>query len=123
MPISGRVHALDKSAPAALDLRCTLPRDLRRVKVQVEATTSHKRIEITVQTDQILIIRRRSSVRCWCPECAANVEAVNLAQAEAFAGRAQPRLGDDAGANKRWHRLEGPDGTSLVCAESLLKSM
>jgi len=60
------------------------------------------------------------------------VDAVDLVQAEALTGMnlmdmtlmdmAQPRLGDCAAANK-WHFLKGPDGTPLVCLESLLKAM
>jgi len=50
------------------------------------------------------------------------VEVVDLAQAEAFTGMAQPRLADCSVA-KKWHCLEGPDGTLLVCLESLLKAM
>jgi hypothetical protein len=50
------------------------------------------------------------------------VDVVDLAQAEAFKDPAQPQL-DDGFEAKKWHCLEGPGGTPLVCLQSLLKSM
>jgi len=50
------------------------------------------------------------------------VDVVDLVQAEALTGMTQPRLGDCSEA-KKWHCLEGPDGSVLVCLESLLKAM
>ena len=34
-----------------------------------------KQTKITIETDSLLILRGRSSVRAWCPRCAAEVEA------------------------------------------------
>jgi hypothetical protein len=87
-----------------------------------EAKTTHKRIQITIETDQILTIRRSSRVRRWCPECRRDVDVVDLAQAEALTGTAQPRLRDCDQA-KKWHCFEGSDGNLFICVESLLKSM
>ena len=36
--------------------------------------TAHKRTEITVETDRTVIIRRRRSIRAWCPECGREVQ-------------------------------------------------
>lgn len=83
---------------------------------------AHKRIEITIQTDQILMIRRRGCSRRWCPECGCDVEVVDLVQAEALTSVGQPKLRDCAEA-KKWHVLEGPDGATFVCLKSLLKTM
>jgi hypothetical protein len=47
------------------------------------------------------------------------VDVVDLVQAEALTGIAQPRLGDCSDA-KKWHCLEGAAGAVLVCLESLL---
>jgi len=38
--------------------------------------TAHEKTEITIETDQILIIRRRRSVRFWCQECGSPVDMV-----------------------------------------------
>ena len=80
----------------------------------------HKRIEITIQTEQIVTIRRRGRSRRWCPECGCEVDVVDRAQAESLTNVAQPKLRDCAEARK-WHALEDPDGTVFVCLESLLK--
>jgi hypothetical protein len=47
---------------------------------------------------------------------------VDILQAEALAGAAQPKLRDCA-EDARWHSVEGSDGAPLVCLESVLKSM
>jgi hypothetical protein len=83
-----------------------------------EAVTAHKRTEITIQTDQVVLIRRRVRARRWCPECGSEVDVVDLVQSQALTV-AQARLNGGTQARK-WHYLEGPDGTPLVCLESLL---
>jgi hypothetical protein len=66
----------------------------------------------------MLTIRRRACNRLWCQQCGREVEVV---RAEILAGSGQLQLGagDEA---KAWHVFESPDGTPLVCLESLLKS-
>jgi hypothetical protein len=83
---------------------------------------AHKRIRITIETEQVLIIRRHRTLRAWCPDCGEVVEVVDLVQAEALRGMAKPRVRNDDEATK-WHRLEGEDGTSLICLESVLRAM
>jgi len=31
--------------------------------------TAHRRTEVTVETDRVLIIQRRRVIRTWCQEC------------------------------------------------------
>jgi hypothetical protein len=83
--------------------------------------TRHRRTEITIETDRVLIIGRRHSTRAWCPECGRDVYVV---QAQMLTSGTQPRLlkGDSTGPQP-WHSFEGPDGKLLVCLESLLKAM
>lgn len=95
----------------------TLARDGLWVKVSEEANIAHKRIEITIQTDQILTIRRSACARLWCRQCGCEVDVV---QAEILSGKG--RMLDTGGETKQWHCFEGPDGTPLVCLESLLKA-
>jgi hypothetical protein len=83
---------------------------------------ARKRTEITVETDQVLVIRRRRSIRAWCRECACEVDMVGLAEAEVLTGMSAKVLRDRAQA-RRWHLSESSDGTALVCLESLLKSI
>jgi hypothetical protein len=82
----------------------------------------HKRTEVTVETDRVLIIRRRRALRAWCQECGCEVDMVDLREAGALPGMSERGLRDGAEAH-RWHVYEGQDGIGLVCLESLLKSM
>ncbi len=83
--------------------------------------TAHRRIEITVETDRVLIIRRRPLVRAWCKECGAEVEMVSLEEAEALSEVTRPELCESAQAH-RWHLSQNQEETCLVCLESLRKS-
>jgi hypothetical protein len=82
----------------------------------------HKRTEITVETERLFIIQRRRTIRFWCQECGSEVEMAGLKDAGIISGMTQPLLRHGAQAPK-WHFAEGQDGTTLVCLESLLKSM
>jgi hypothetical protein len=83
--------------------------------------TAHKRTEIIVETDRVLIIRRRRSIRIWCPKCQCEVDMVALEEGEALTGMSGQALRDHAEAGK-CHLHESQDGALLVCLESLLKS-
>jgi len=78
-----------------------------------------KRTEITIETERVLIIRRRST-RAWCQACGGEVEMVGLAEAEAITGAVQPMLRDSAEA-RGWHLAKSQAGTPLICLESLRK--
>jgi hypothetical protein len=81
-----------------------------------------KRTEITIETDRVLIIRRRRVVRVWCQECRSQADMVDLREAEGLTGLSRRALSEGAEARK-WHMCQGQDGASLVCLESLLKAM
>ena len=83
---------------------------------------NRKRTEITIETERVLIIRRRRSTRAWCQACGGKVDMVGLAEAEAITGTTQPVLQDSAEA-RGWHLAESPGGTVLICLESFRKSM
>jgi len=78
------------------------------------------RTEITIEVDELLLIgtRRGGSVRIWCPACETEVAMVTPEQAAA-AARVSSRM------IYRWieadqlHFTERPDGSLLVCANSL----
>jgi hypothetical protein len=80
------------------------------------AADSRKRMGGTVETDQVLIIRRRRSTRGWCHECGRQVEVVSLEDATAIAGMNSPLLHD--GLAQRWHFSDSEE--EWVCLESLL---
>jgi hypothetical protein len=99
----------------------TLSRFRRWAKRLLGPQAEHKKTEITIETDRILIIRRRRSTRAWCPECGGEVDMVGLAEAEAITGTMQPMLQDSA-ESREWHLAKGQGGTPLICLESLRKS-
>jgi hypothetical protein len=70
----------------------------------------------------MLMVRRTVNHRVWCQKCGRAVDAVDQTQAQALAGASQPLLDVDA-ESKRWHVIEGADGTTMVCLDSVLKSM
>jgi hypothetical protein len=80
----------------------------------------HRRTEFTVETDQILIIRRHFTVRRWCPECGREVDMVGREEAEALLESAGAKLHDDAKADDCRFR-ENPEGTESVCFECRLR--
>jgi hypothetical protein len=84
--------------------------------------TTHKRTEITVETDKVLIIRRRRSIRAWCPECGSEVDLVGLRAAEAVTGLTGQAL-REAPKARGWHVSENPDWAGCICLESLLRSI
>jgi hypothetical protein len=78
-------------------------------------------MQITIQTDEVTIIRRRHPLQAWCPECAHVVEAVQIDEAGALAGMSQLIL-QECAESRQWHLLHAGDGTLLVCLASLLKT-
>jgi hypothetical protein len=105
-----------------LKVESNLSRIWQWAKRLMASAPGRKRTEITIETDQILIIRRRRVMRAWCPECGGEVEMVGLEEAEAVTRLTRQALSDCAKA-PRWHVAESPDGVGLICLESLLKSM
>ncbi len=94
----------------------------RWAKMSGSAWAAYRRIKITVETDQVLIIRRHRSRRVWCAECCREVDMVELKLAGALLRKMQsaawpvlPGVGDRRG----WHEVQATDGSTLVCLESL----
>ena len=93
----------------------------RGQRMTVAAMAGHKRTEITIETDQVVIIRRRHSSRAWCRECGCEVDMVGLQEAGVLAGMPQEAMHHQAQA-RGWHLFEGQTGAELICLQSLLKS-
>jgi hypothetical protein len=84
--------------------------------------SARKRMQITIETDQVTVIRRPYSARGWCQECGCEVDVVRIEDGGVLAGMTRPVLRENAGT-RRWHLSETTDGSMLVCLVSLLKSM
>jgi hypothetical protein len=83
--------------------------------------TAYKRTQITVETDQITIIRRRGCTRHWCGECGRETDMVSLSQAGVLRSVPQPLLLNGARTEK-WHVTKAADGSPLICLDSLLNA-
>lgn len=83
--------------------------------------TAYKKTRITLESEQVLIIRQRGSRRRWCWECGREVDAVDPTQA-GTPTRTHPLQLRDRARNQGWHLIEAAEGPLLVCVESLLKS-
>lgn len=119
---------------------CTKMRPVRRQDTEVEPNVASNlsrfrgwakrwvgvfsvpsRMEITIQTDRLMIIRRRQSGRVWCEQCRREVEVVGLQDAGNFAGSLRPALPGNTGS-EAWHVCIGKNGERVICLESLLKT-
>jgi hypothetical protein len=78
-----------------------------------------KQTTITVETSSLLILQGRISRRAWCPQCATEEDMITLENTRAISTLDRPAL-------ERWlasgelHRTNAPDGSSVVCLNSLL---
>ena len=79
-----------------------------------------KRTEITVETDEVLVVRRTRVYRAWCSECGQEVEMLGMDDADALSRRS--RRERQRGQGTGWHLCASGD-TPLVCLPSLLKSL
>jgi hypothetical protein len=109
-------------AASRVNVPSNLSRFRRWAKSLGEAVTVHKRTEITIQTDRVLIIRRQRSTPVWCHECGREVEMVEFSQAGALMGQSQALLPNSAKSHGL-HVSEDENGSPLICLESVLKSM
>ena len=79
-----------------------------------------KHTRITIETDSLLVLRGRKSLRVWCPQCGAEAEMIplnevgvvsNLPPLEVQAWMESPDL----------HHTKTAGGTALICLNSMLK--
>jgi hypothetical protein len=76
-----------------------------------------KRIQISIETYQVFVIRRRQSIRVWCQECARETEMLDLGELPALTGIPHQIL-HDAAETHGWHVLQVHDGSTLICLEA-----
>jgi hypothetical protein len=113
---------LSKGAEIEPNVASNLSRFRDWAKRLAGAISAPQRMEITIQTDRLVLIRGRRSPRAWCQQCGHEVEMVGLSQAVALAGGGTPVLPDSA-QGQAWHISEAQNGSPLICLESVLKSM
>jgi hypothetical protein len=82
---------------------------------------TRKRIEITFETDRVVIIRRNRPTRAQCQECGSEADMLDMTTAAEFIGMTDGMLRDLMNTQEL-HVGQSPDGSLRVCLESLLKS-
>lgn len=87
---------------------------------RTKAEAMAKRTRITIETDSLLVLRRRNSHWAWCPQCDAEAEMIplndvgvisNLPLTQVQAWVESPDL----------HHTKSAGGTDLICLNSMLK--
>jgi hypothetical protein len=78
-----------------------------------------KQVTITIETNSVVVLHARTSGRVCCRRCANKSEMLNLAlpSEEGMAGWTLMQQLIDGG---EIHHEQAPDGSSLVCLNSLL---
>ena len=79
-----------------------------------------KRTAITIETDSLLVLRGRRSLRAWCPECGSESEMIPVDEVGVISNLPSPEV-------KAWiqsedlHHNKAADGAPLICLNSMLK--
>lgn len=110
------------SPTAKLDVERNLSQSPESGNAAETRVSERTRIQITVETHTVTIVRQRHAFRAWCRECASEVDMVGLELAGFLMGLAQPVL-RDCPQTQRWHFSAGASGSSLVCLNSLRASI
>jgi hypothetical protein len=77
---------------------------------------------ITIETDSLLIFRGQTSSRLWCTGCAEEVEMFALEDTAVLSNLPAHEV-DEWLNSGDLHRTRTPDGTELICLNSLLTRM
>jgi hypothetical protein len=77
-----------------------------------------KQTTITFETNSLLVLHSRNSRRAWCPVCGVEVEVI-VVEPGRVSDRQAPAF-DQLLNSGDVHRVEAPDGSVLICLNSLL---
>jgi hypothetical protein len=78
-----------------------------------------KQTTITIEVDSLLVLRGRTSLRAWCPRCAAEGEMIALENTGVISNLEGTTLEDWLNW-RELHRSQASDGSTLICMNSLL---
>jgi hypothetical protein len=78
-----------------------------------------KQTTITIEARSLLVLHSRNSRNAWCPICGSEVEAVSLENTGAISNLERRALEDWLNFGEL-HRFKIPDGSVLLCLNSLL---
>jgi hypothetical protein len=75
--------------------------------------------KITIESDSLLILRGRSSLRAWCPDCASEVEMIPLDGVGVISNLAATEVEAWIQSEDLHHLIA--DGALLICLNSMLQ--
>ena len=76
--------------------------------------------KITIESDSLLILRGRSSLRAWCPDCASEVEMIPMDGVGVISNLAAMDV-EAWIQSEDLHHVMATDGALLICLNSMLK--
>jgi uncharacterized membrane protein len=79
-----------------------------------------KRTKITIETESLLVLRGRSSLRAWCLGCGAEGEMIPLKDLGVVSNLPAPEI-EAWMQSEELHHTQSTDGTHLICLNSMLK--
>jgi excisionase family DNA binding protein len=79
---------------------------------------THKRTEITIEIERVVVIRRQLPVRAWCQPCGAQVVMITVDEAAQLV-RVSARTLYRWVENEKLHFTETAEGGLLICLNSI----
>jgi hypothetical protein len=79
-----------------------------------------KQTKITIETDSLLVVRGRTSLRAFCPQCATEAEMIPI-EGVGVVSNLSPSEVEAWLECEEIHRSQAADGAQLICLNSLLK--
>jgi hypothetical protein len=88
--------------------------------IQPEARDMPKQTKVTIETDSLLVLRGRASLRAWCSRCGGESEMIPFEGVGVISNLAPPEV-ETWLESEAIHRSQAADGSALICLNSLLK--
>jgi hypothetical protein len=79
-----------------------------------------KQTKVTIETDSLLVLQGRSSLRAWCPQCGTEGEMIPL-EGIGVISNLEPREVEAWIESEALHHSRAADGAPLICLNSMLK--
>ena len=79
-----------------------------------------RRLEITVETNLLVVLRGASRIPVWCGECSSMVQTISPEEAAVLANLSTRALYRRVEAG-RLHLIEPAEQSPLICLDSLLR--
>lgn len=79
-----------------------------------------KETKITIETDSLLILRGRASLRAWCPGCGFEAEMIPVDGVGVISNLPSPEVAAWI-QSEDLHHTTAADGAPMICLNSMLK--